>query len=172
MEEETKTPGAKSRMKVAVFENDATTSLLLAAPTLIAEEMHAGECSAFVYPLLPAAMAVAIPADRRLSMMGFIGSPSQGAVNDPPPRLRFTDAMLLAPRTAYTRSRPAMMSDVNACRQGAEVPQSIELVNWEKTWTAMIWAPLATPEDVAPLPAAIPATWVPCQHPPRGQGVP
>src|SRR5688572_6816502 len=166
------TPGAKSDMKDAVFENDATTSSLPTAPTLIAEEMHPGVLNAFVNPLFPAAMAVAIRADRRLSMMGFIGSPSQGAANVPPPRLRFTDAMFLAPRTAYTRSRPAMRSDVQACRHGAALPHSSGSVNSENTWTAMIWAPLATPENVAPLPAAIPATWVPCQHSPRRQGRP
>ena len=71
------TPGAKRDMNDAVFENDATTSALLTAPTLTAEEMHPGELSAFVNPSLPAAMAVAIPTDRRLSIMVFVGSPSQ-----------------------------------------------------------------------------------------------
>ncbi len=75
-----------------VFEYEATTSDLVVAPTLTAEDMHAGELSAFVAPLLPAATVVAMPTDRRLSMMAFSGSESQAEVNRPPPRLRFAEA--------------------------------------------------------------------------------
>src|SRR5262245_49314586 len=96
-------------------------------------------------------------------MIAFVGSLSQFAVYFPPPRLRFTDAMLYCPLSAYTRSSPAMMSDVQAMMHWGEVPQS-EPENSEKIWIAMIWAPRATPENVAALPAAMPATWVPCQH--------
>jgi len=64
-------PGANSDRKDAAFEYEATTSDLVVAPTLTAEDMHAGELSAFVAPLLPAATVVAMPTDRRLSMMAF-----------------------------------------------------------------------------------------------------
>src|SRR5262249_47117457 len=40
----------------------------------------------------------------------------------------------------------------------------------EKTWTAMMFAPLATPLKVPLSPAAIPATWVPCSHWNAGHG--
>jgi hypothetical protein len=138
------------------------------APTLIADEMHPGELRPFVDPLLPPATTVAIPVDRRLSMIDFVGSPSQTDVDRPPPMLRFADERFRVPRTAYTRSSPAMMSEVQASTQGAEPPQSVALVNLEKTWTAMICAPFATPEKATPapppLPAAMPATCVPCQQ--------
>jgi len=42
------TPGAKSDMKEAVLEKDATTSPFVVAPTLIADEMHPGALRAFV----------------------------------------------------------------------------------------------------------------------------
>jgi hypothetical protein len=126
-------PGARTDTKDAMFEYDASASAFVVAPTLIAEEMHPGALTEFVDPLLPAAMAVAMPADRRLSMIGFVGSPSQGEVDRPPPRLRFADERLRVPRTAYTRSSPAMMSEVQASAQGAEPPQSDVLVNLEKT---------------------------------------
>ena len=119
--------------KNAMFEYDATTSALVVAPTLIADEMHPGALTEFVDPLLPAAMAVAILADRRLSMIDFVGSPSQGELERPPPRLRFAEERFRVPRTAYTRSRPAMMSEVQASTQGADPPQSEALVNLEKT---------------------------------------
>src|SRR5207253_2840804 len=116
----------------------------------------------------PDATTVAMPTERRLSMMGLVGSPSHGEVNVPPPRLRFAEEKFLAPRRLYTLPSPAMMSDVQARMHGAEPPQSDELVNWEKTCTAMICAPFATPEKATPapppLPAAMPATWVPCQQ--------
>ena len=154
--------------KDAAFEYDATTSAFVVAPTLIADEMQPGALRAFVKPLLPPATTVAMPTDLRLSMIAFVGSPSQGTVEVPPPRLRFADERFRVPRTAYTRSRPAMMSDVQASTQGADPPQSEALRNLEKTWTAMICAPLATPEKATPapppLPAAMPATCVPCQQ--------
>jgi hypothetical protein len=69
-----------------------------------------------------------------------------------------------------------MMSEVQASAQGGDPPQSEALVNFEKTWTAMICAPLATPEKAtpapAPLPAAMPATCVPCQQTDSGQLAP
>ncbi len=67
-------------------------------------------------------------------------------------------------------------SDVQASTHGAEPPHVTGLVNLEKTCTAMICAPLATPENAtpapAPLPAAIPATCVPCQQTLSGQFTP
>jgi hypothetical protein len=120
-------------MKDAVFENEATTSDFEVAPTLIADEMHPGELRAFVNPSFPAATAVAIPTERRLSMIGFIGSPSQNVVDEPPPRLRFTEEKLRELRRAYTRSSPAMMSDVQATAHGAEPLQSEAFVKREKT---------------------------------------
>jgi len=47
-------------------------------------------------------------------------------------------------------------------------PQSADLVNREKICTAMMLAPRPTPQiasDGVPFPAAMPATWVPCQQP-------
>ena len=87
-------------MNGATFENEATTSVLLVAPTLIADEMQPGALSAFTHPLFPAAMTVAIPTERRLSMIRFVGSVSHGAVHDPPPRLRLADAIGYVVRSA------------------------------------------------------------------------
>src|SRR5262245_28543578 len=109
-------------------------------------------------------------------MMGLVGSLSHGAVKESPPRLRLAEEKFRAPRRSYTRSSPAMISEVQARTQGAEPPQSNELVNWETTCTAMICAPFATPEKAtpapSPLPAAMPATCVPCQHPDSAQLAP
>jgi len=46
---------------------------------------------AFVKPLLPDEMIVAISAARSRSMIAFLTSPSHGMVNSPPPRLMLTD---------------------------------------------------------------------------------
>ena len=66
--------------------------------------------------------------------------------------------------------------DIDELPQGADPPQSEVFVNLEKTWTAMICAFFATPEKAtlapAPLPAAMPATWVPCQQADSGQLAP
>ena len=66
------------------------------------------------------------------------------------------------------------MSDVNAPRQGGAPPQSRNRLIREKTWTAMMPAPFPTPQigrsAGVPLPAAMPATWVPCQQPSRSSG--
>src|SRR5712692_11033316 len=153
------------------------TSDFEVAPTLMADETQPGALRALVNPLLPAAMTEAMPADLRLSMIGLVGSPSQGDVYPVlPPRLRFAEDKFREPRTAYTCASPAMMSEVHASAQGAEPPQSVELVNSEKTMTDMICAPFATPEKatpaLAPLPAAMPATCVPCQQLESGQLTP
>src|SRR5262245_33576708 len=108
-----------------MFEYEAMTSDFVVAPTLTAVEMHPGALTEFVDPFspsttaFPAATAVAMPTDRRLSMIAFVGSLSQGDVDRPPPRLRFADERFRVARTAYTRSRPAMMSEVYARAQGA-----------------------------------------------------
>src|SRR5688500_8382375 len=61
-----------------------------------------------------------------------------------------------------------MKSEVHDRAHGGEPPQSLDWVNDAKTWMAMICAPRATPENVCPaagpLPAAMPATCVPCQQ--------
>ncbi len=57
------------------------------------------------------------------------------------------------------------MSELNAKTQGAGDSQADEWSNLEKTSIAIIEAFLATPENAEPLPAAMPATWVPCSHP-------
>src|SRR5713101_5875245 len=162
-------PGAKRDRKDATFENDDTVSVFSVEPTLTAEEIHAGELSFEVEPSLPAATTVAMPTERRLSTSGLIGSPSQLVLERAPPRLRLTDANVCWVRRLYTRSRPAMMSEFQARAHGGEGHWVETRVCREKTWTAMICAPLATPENatpaLAPLPAAIPATCVPCQHP-------
>jgi len=85
---------------------------LVVAPTLTAVEMQPGALTALVALLLPAAIAEAMPAARRLSMIDFVGSVSHGDVYRPPPRLRLVDERFRVVRTAYTRSRPAMMSEV------------------------------------------------------------
>jgi hypothetical protein len=41
--------------------------------------------------------------------------------------------------------------------------QTVPVARW-KTWTAMMLAFGATPEELSACPAAIPATWVPCWH--------
>src|SRR5262245_57979874 len=164
-------------MNEATFENDATTSDFDVAPTLMADEIQPGALSALVNPLLPAAITEATPDDRSVSMIGLVGSLSHGEVKpDVPPTLSFAADTVRDPMTAFTRSRPAMMSEVHASAQGGEPPHALDPVNCEKTMTDMICAPFATPENAtpaaAPFPAAMPATWVPCQHPDSGQGAP
>lgn len=70
-------PGAHRDMKEAAFEYDATTSLLVVAPTLTTVEMQPGELNAFTELLFPAAATVAMPTARRLSTIGLRGSSSQ-----------------------------------------------------------------------------------------------
>ena len=82
------------------FENEATASVFVVAPTLTADEMHPGTLIALVAPALPAAMTVAMPANLRLSMIGLCGCESQFVVDVAPPRLRFTEAKLRVPRSA------------------------------------------------------------------------
>src|SRR5438105_4613711 len=54
--------------------------------------------------------------------------------------------------------------------------QSALWVNFENAWIAMMWAPRATPSKPGPpvkfLPAAIPATCVPCSQPEMPQFTP
>src|SRR4030095_13919997 len=61
-----------------------------------------------------------------------------------------------------------MMSDVYARTHGAVRPQMLVSLKRENTCTAMILAFFATPENAcpawSPVPAAMPATWVPCQQ--------
>jgi hypothetical protein len=89
-------PGAKRERNEAEFENEETTSLFVVDPTLIALEIHAGSLIPLA-ALLPAATTVAMPAERRVSTIAFVGplSVSHAAeeVCTPPPRLMFTAAM-------------------------------------------------------------------------------
>ncbi len=163
-------PGARSERNRFTFEYGARTSALLVAPTLTALEMHAGALMRLVEPSLPEAITVAMPTDRRLSIMGLWGSSSQGLRSSRLPRLRLTAAMVCWACSEYTSSSPAMTSESQASTHGVGRPW-----HWlassmrENTWTAMIRAPLATPENACPaggpFPAAMPATWVPCQQP-------
>src|SRR5262249_14940768 len=111
-EEVIESPGARSDRKDATFENHATVSLFVVALTLTAEETHAGVEIDDGKPLLPDATTVATLIARRLSMIGLKGSSSHGAVNGSPARLMFTTAMLRVLASEYTRSSPAMISDV------------------------------------------------------------
>ena len=150
------------------FEKDETPSVFVVEPTLTAVETQAGALREFDDPPFPEAATVAIPTDLRLSMIGLYGSPSQFDEKRPSPRLRFAAAKECWSRRRYTRSRPAMTSELQPATHGAKKPQSWNRSNRENTWTAITDAPLATPENdlpAGPLPAAIPATCVPWSHP-------
>ena len=125
-------------------------------------------------PSFPEATTDAIPTDLRLSMIGLYGWRSQVDEKLPSPRLMFALANEYWSRRRYTRSRPAMTSELQPATQGAKKPQSWNRLNRENTWIAMTDAPLATPENVlargTPLPAAIPATCVPWSHPKSESG--
>src|SRR6516225_452358 len=111
-------PGASSDRKGAMSEKKDTSSVRLLDPTLTADEIHAGEVRADPEKLLPEATTLAIPSDRRLSILGFIGSLSQGAADKSPPRLMFAAAIRRCDATVATRSRPDIMSDSYAERHG------------------------------------------------------
>jgi hypothetical protein len=69
-------PGASSESCEEEFENDETrSSVVFVEPTLIADEVQAGDEMAFDEPLLPEAMTVAMPTARRSSMIVFSGLP-------------------------------------------------------------------------------------------------
>ena len=67
----------------------------MVAPTLMAVEMHAGALIELVNPSFPDAITVATPTERRLSMDALSGSASQLVVLALPPKLMFTDAMVV-----------------------------------------------------------------------------
>ena len=75
----------------------------------------------------------------------------------------FDAAMLNVVRSSKTRWRPRIWSELKDSAHGVNdaPPQNDVLSNLEKTWIAMMLPPRATPWNVAPLPAAMPATWVP-----------
>src|SRR5947199_91990 len=54
-------PGAKTDRNGATFENHATSSVFVVAPTLTADDTHAGARRLNGEPLLPAAATVATP---------------------------------------------------------------------------------------------------------------
>ena len=96
-------------------------------------------------------------------------SPSQFAVNIPPPRLMFADTMSepSVPLSASTRSSPSTWSDGNEDTHGAGFGlQSLAELKRVNTVIATMSAPGATPSPGAPAtpvasPAAMPATCEP-----------
>ena len=88
-------------------------------------------------------------------MIGLYGSPSQFDEKMPSPRLRFALAKACWSRRMYTRSRPAMTSELHPATQGAKKPQTWNRSNRENTWIAITEAPLATPENVLPAGIAV-----------------
>ena len=66
-------PGARSDKKDATFEKLDTTSFLVVEPTLIAVEMHPGALIELVESSFPDAITVAMPTERRLSMIALAG---------------------------------------------------------------------------------------------------
>ena len=97
-------PGASSLRNGATFVNDDMTSDFVVDPTLMAVEMQPGDDIAFGKPSLPDATTVAIPTERNWSIAALVdplfASHTDSLVNDPPPRLMFTDAMLKLLRSA------------------------------------------------------------------------
>jgi hypothetical protein len=89
-------PGAKRERNEAEFENEDTASVFVVEPTLIALEIHPGSLIPWA-ALFPAAIIVAIPTARSVSMIAFVGplSASHAAVEEytPVPRLMFTAAI-------------------------------------------------------------------------------
>src|SRR5262245_3227499 len=86
-------PGASGDRKGAMPEKSDTSAVGLLDPTLTADEIHAGVVSDDPETLLPEATTLAIPSDRKLSILGFSGSLSQGAADKSPPRLMFAAAI-------------------------------------------------------------------------------
>ena len=68
-------PGANSDRNGAMFEVGETVSDFVVFPTLTAVEIQAGDSIALTKPSFPDEMVVAIPTERRLSMMGLLPSP-------------------------------------------------------------------------------------------------
>ena len=93
-------PGAKRDRIGATFEKLETWLLSVVEPTLTAEEMQEGLPIWLTLPSFPDAITVAIPTDRRLSMIGLSGSSSQYVELRPPPRLMFTEANWCVERSA------------------------------------------------------------------------
>ena len=140
----------------------------------MAVEMQLGALTASAKPSLPDEITVAVPVERRLSIAALRASPSQLAVCLPPPRLMFTAAMRMLDRRAMTRSSPLIWSLTRLSAHGLGLsPQSLP-VKREKTLIAITFANGATPSNDAPLPAAMPATCVPCSQSPgaKVQGTP
>ena len=74
-------PGASRSTISALFENDDTVFCLVVEPTVTAVEIQLGAPTAFVKPLLPDAITVAMLNDASWSMIGFSGFESQEEVN-------------------------------------------------------------------------------------------
>ena len=72
-------PGARSEVSAEMLEKPERSPFLLREPTLTVVETQAGKLMAPVALSFPAATTVAMPTERRLSMIFLIGSPSQDA---------------------------------------------------------------------------------------------
>ena len=99
-------PGARSEVSAEMFENPDSSPCFVVEPTLTVVETQAGKLMAPVALSFPAETTVGMPAERRLSMIVLIGSPSQGAVESPPLRFRLAAAKLWVsrPEVAALRS--------------------------------------------------------------------
>src|SRR4029079_5215022 len=162
-DESTLTPGAKRSSSVPRLLKLATASESSVAPTVTAVEMQPGAPTAFVNPLLPAAIAVAMSLERRLSIGVLRLSPSQAEVFIPLPRLMFAAAMSSEPpwlsSNASARCRPRIWSEAYDRTHGAALGlQSDAALKRVKTWIATMFASGATPFPGAPeTPVALPA---------------
>src|SRR5258708_4281876 len=65
-------PGARKLTKLAELLKNETASLLSVLPTAKALEMQPGALTALTAPSLPAAIAVAMPAERKASIAAFM----------------------------------------------------------------------------------------------------
>src|SRR4051812_14410719 len=152
-------PGAQRSSTLPEFEKVEIWSALVVEPTVTAVLMHPGEVTPAPDPLFPAAIAVGVPAESRLSIAGLSGLLSHAPPGEPPPRLMFTEAMLKLSLSVSTRSSPLIWSLSYASAHGSSpAPLQFEPVKREKTSMEISLASRAIPLKVSPLPAAIPAT--------------
>src|SRR5262245_9942894 len=92
--DEVMTPPGARRLRIgALLEKFATKSDFVVAPTLMALEMQAGAEMPSAKPSFPEAMTVAMPTERRLSIIAFLGSVSREVENLPSPRLMLIAAI-------------------------------------------------------------------------------
>ena len=121
------TPGASSDRKEAELENPGTSSSPVVAPTLTAVEIQAGLVRPPLKPSFPDATTVAMPTERRWSMMALraLFAESQAAASvkrELPPMLMFTAATSKVSLSVKTRSSAATWSEVNEAAHGDGPP--------------------------------------------------